>query len=217
MHKDVRQTVIALVGVAAAALLTTGAAAAGPVNHGRVASVAGSPGAAGSIVGLPDGSRVVLPEDFTEMTVDQLAQLGIVPGMGSAPEVALIAPNDTAPTGSSDGAALLPAADDGRATSRDASGCNQRVCQQVQASGGKGLNITGWFTWVESFPVSTCTFAAFWEGGSITSTTTQVCGEAGKSSSLASKGGLPRKFANNTQVCTTWANISGKPCHTVHS
>jgi hypothetical protein len=41
-----------------------------------------SPGRRGSAVRLPDGTEVVLPRELGELTVEELAELGITPGMG---------------------------------------------------------------------------------------------------------------------------------------
>jgi hypothetical protein len=49
-----------------------------------------SPGRSGSAVRLPDGTEVVLPREFGELTVEELAALGITPGMGEPSTASLV-------------------------------------------------------------------------------------------------------------------------------
>jgi hypothetical protein len=39
---------------------------------------------------LPDGTEVVLPREFGELTVEELAALGITPGMGEPSTASLV-------------------------------------------------------------------------------------------------------------------------------
>lgn len=175
------------------------------------------PGTAGSLAMLPDGTEVILPEDFGEMSVEELAEIGIFPGMGETGEAYTGDPSAISAL-PHDGAAAVLAGDGGIITPMDASGCtSDLVCQQILAVGGRGLTIYDWRTWVVSYPKGGSTYAAWWAGQRIVGTSNPVTVRAGQDTPVAIAGSMPATFANNTKLCSTWSGIAGKPCHTVHN
>lgn len=211
LHTKLRSSAVAVAAVAVLGLFSTNAVASSPTADDL------EPGTAGSTAILPDGTEVVFPKDFADMSVAELAEIGIVPGMGETGEASVGDPSEI-PAFGGDGVAIALADDGGVITPMDASGCTADfVCQQLQAQGGSGRTIIGWYSWVLRFPTTGTTYAAWWEGQRIVGTTNSVSVRAGQDTSLAVKGGLPKTYANNTTLCTTWAGVAGKPCHTVHS
>lgn len=92
-----------------------------------------------------------------------------------------------------------------------ASTCGGPVCIFVT---GSGLQVTDWSTSVV-LPRSECSTASFLVNGVLYASGVRTCGAAGDE--LISDLSGTRYFANGTQLCNTWTNISGEACATVHS
>lgn len=144
-----------------------------------------------------------MPKDYTEMTIEELAEIGIVPGMGESGDVAAVL-DQTNITAAEDVSVSIGL--------RSASGCNKSVCQSIV---GKGLKVESWTTSVPRLPHAYCSFASFWRNGDVIGSTQTLCGNAGDTF-IGLKGGLPANYADGSVVCSTWLNTAGKPCHTIH-
>ena len=160
---------------------------------------------AGTTITLPDGTTVVLPEAWSELSIEDLAQLGIHPGMGPSDSLSVVAISD-------EGSALAGVnALAGGMTPNSASGCNGNVCIQLY---GSGLTVDNWNSQA-NLPVTMCSYAVYWARGAIFKTSGQTCGTGG--SQLLAFSGNATTWPNQTQLCSSWVNIAGKPCETVHS
>jgi hypothetical protein len=89
--------------------------------------------------------------------------------------------------------------------------CGGPVCIFVT---GSGLNVSDWATTV-NLPRTMCSYANFLVNGVLVATGQYTCGTVGEN--LGSDWSNPGNFANGTQLCNTWAGISGEACITVHS
>jgi hypothetical protein len=130
------------------------------------------------------------------LTKAQLASAGIFPGM---PHNAKDAPVAVA-----------------RAVTPDTgSGCNfdpvsGSMCIYVY---GTGLTTTDWDTSVSNpWGLSKCTYAGYWVNNRLWTTSNEVCGNG---AFWAYDVGTIT-WPNQTQLCNTWVNFSGKPCLVVH-
>ncbi len=173
-------------------MVATTAAAPGPTES--TSELATSP-SAGSVITLPTGDRVVLPQDLDEMSIEDLAAIGLVPNMAGADH-------------DDDGIALVDPSPGGRSATK----CDGKVCLMLV---GTGLTMQQWITQA-TFTSADCTFASYWQGSTVLSTSGTICGEVGDVAQSA-KAGMPRSFPNGTVLCNTWVGVSGKPCATVHS
>jgi hypothetical protein len=92
-----------------------------------------------------------------------------------------------------------------------ASTCGGAVCIFVT---GSGLQVTDWST-SANLSRTMCTTASFLVNGVLYASGVRTCGSSGDE--LISDLSGTRYFANGTQLCNTWTNISGEACATVHS
>lgn len=152
--------------------------------------------AAGTTVTLPNGKVIQLPKNWSQLSISDLARIGIHPGMGHA--TITVRP---------------PKA--GGVTANSASGCNDEVCIYV---GGSGLIVQSWeTTGLYDGPEDPfCTYAVYWApGDTIYATGWEVCGGLG--TYYGYEQDTPIAFYTTTEICNTWVGIPGKPCEWVHS
>ena len=129
------------------------------------------------------------------MSIEDLAAIGLVPNMAGADH-------------DDDGIALVDPSPGGRSATK----CDGTVCLMLV---GTGLTMQQWITQA-TFTSADCTFASYWQGSTVLSTSGTICGKVGDVAQSA-KAGMPRSFPNGTVLCNTWVGVSGKPCATVHS
>ena len=176
-----------------------------PAKSSYAATLPGSPATespaglvAGTKITLPGGRVVTLPKPWSDMSISDLANLGIEPGMG--PKVST---------------SVAPAGRVAPGSAQSASGCNQEVCIILTGSGRK---VTGWQTTGEYTGSSDafCTYAVYWApGNSVYATGITVCGGPGEYYGYYAE--VPIVWSSNIELCNTWAGIPGKPCEEVHS
>ena len=154
----------------------------------------GSALSAGTVITLPTGARVTLPKDFDDMTIAELAKIGVVAGMGQEA-----------------GGASVTGERDDVVSPMTATGCNKTVCIVVE---GEGLIVEAWETQVV-LPAATCTFANFWSGTKLLWTSDQWCGKKGGQARSWLTKTIPFAATHGTQLCNTWTGVAGKPCITV--
>jgi hypothetical protein len=81
---------------------------------------------------------------------------------------------------------------------------------------GSGLIVNDWTT--TAMVTTNCAQAFFQENGSTINSSGLLCAGSGTySSDWSNPGPDGGFFPNNTQLCNTWLNQSGRPCETVHS
>lgn len=175
-----------LIAVALATFPAPSGASSGPEPAERAA-----PAAQERAQGLP---FKISPEEFSAMSREDLAELGIGPGM-SAPGYGRATATAEQAEGE-EGPSIM-----------SARGCNVAVCIEVI---GTGLWVDRWrTTGYTSEPV--CTFAAYWRNNRIIQTSNTVCGGAFTQFFSEWPGGRGR-YAHGDQLCNTWVEIPGKPC-----
>lgn len=161
----------------------------------------------GQSIRLPDGSRRVLPKNWSEMTVGDLAGIGLRPGQhraGTAPAGAAAGQHKTATVPATVAAAPEPPIDE----TQSARGCNQGICIYL---GGSGLQVNSWETTANTAGRNLCTYAAYFRGyNNIEATSNQICGRY--SSVYAYRYDMPKIYSDRDQLCNTWVNFAGKPC-----
>ena len=96
------------------------------------------------------------------------------------------------------------------ATVDSASGCNGSVCIFLT---GTGLYVSDWTT--RAYPTSyVCSSPRFWRNGVLVATGSTACGGAGSEFVAHYGSGW---FSDGDVLCSTWTNLPGRPCETVHS
>jgi hypothetical protein len=146
---------------------------------------------AGTRITLPDGRHVTLPEAWTEMTIADLARIGIHSDMG-------------------------PRIEDTRAAVRpdSANSCDLDVCIYVT---GSGLRVNYWQTTGDyEGPTPVCVYSVYWApANTIYSTGIPVCGGEGTYYSYDKD--VPIIWGGNVTLCNSWTEMYGKPCVGVHT
>ena len=144
---------------------------------------------AGTHITLPDGRRVTLPKAWPQMTIGDLARIGIHPDMG--PRV-----KDTRPATKT-------------ANPDSATRCDREVCIII---GGSGLIVNSWETTGDySGPTPVCTYSIYWAPTNVVyATGTTVCG--GEGTYYGYDKDTPIYWSNNITICNTWTQMYGKPC-----
>lgn len=99
---------------------------------------------------------------------------------------------------------------DGGFTTQSASGCNVNVCIYLT---GTGLTVDRWRT-TGYVTAGTCSRARFHANDTIIKTSSLHCPST--SGTLSATWDNPGRFANNTQACNSWTNVSGYPCKTIY-
>jgi hypothetical protein len=104
---------------------------------------------------------------------------------------------------------FTPESPDDAVTLLSASGCNVDVCIYLT---GSGLTVDRWRTtgYVTS---NECSRARFWANGSIVKASSLFCPSS--SGTLSATWESPGRFANGTQACNSWTNVTGYPCKTI--
>lgn len=150
---------------------------------------------AGYVITLPGGTKKTLPKNWENLSIADLAQLGIKP-----------TPISGASAGSTD-----QVASGGGVTPQSASGSNQGTYINVV---GSGLTVDSWTTH-RVIKTYGCSFSVYWRpSGTIWHTGNEVCGNPGE----IFQGyypNVPIHFSGTTVICNTWATFAGKPCETV--
>lgn len=122
----------------------------------------------------------------------------------SGPGPGMAGPNGTVPTLTvSASHSLLVVHPDG------ANGCNQAVCISLS---GSGTDVTDWLT-NGNASKAMCTYAEFWENGSVIATSNEQCGPA--NDLYTANWSNPGNFPVGASLCNTWSGLPGKPCETI--
>lgn len=135
-------------------------------------------------------AKVSSPKGFATLSPGELAAVGIGPGMHEK----------GVPAATAGGGGVIP---------MSSSGCNSLVCIYIT---GTGLKVTDWDTSAGYYSYL-CTYAAFWNGSRILTTSNTVC----TTGPFFAVWGVTRNYVPGTQLCNTWVGISGRPCETIHS
>lgn len=149
--------------------------------------------AVGSIIRIPNGKLVTLRKNWSQMSISNLAAIGIRPAESGAIDV-YVPPK----------AGVRP---------DSAEGCSGLVCIVVS---GSGRTIASWSTL--AYPTaSVCTFAVYWEptGADILDTGNEVCG--GPGGQFVGYLTYPVSHTYNYHACNTWVELAGKPCEYIHA
>ncbi|MFC8501735.1 hypothetical protein ACFUC1_05215 [Pedococcus sp. NPDC057267] len=144
-------------------------------------------------------SRVQDPVKFSQLTVEQLAAVGIHANMGHA----------------SVHGAFIPDSKSGGIQPNNASGCDWTngggsVCIYVF---GSGLHVSEWDTSAK-VGAYRCTYASYWinNGQWLITTGPELCGQNGTFWSYWKPNA---DYLANRSICNTWVGIAGKPCETI--
>ncbi len=188
------------VGVASVALVS--ASLMGGAISASAATTSTSVGdmAAGTVIKLPNGGHATLPKTWSQMSIADLAKVGITPGMGSGKTTTQLVPSASVQTHPG----AVPA---------NADGWNGYVEINVT---GKGRLISNWYTRAENVHGEICTFSVYWAptGADVLDTGKEVCGGSGYFVGYLT---YPVEFSSNYHACNTWVGVSGKPCEYIHS
>lgn len=87
--------------------------------------------------------------------------------------------------------------------------CQGNTCQVVD---GSGTTVTNWYTQTTA-PSAVCTYAKYFENGTVIAESGKTCLKAGGSASA--NWADPGSFPVGTVLCTSWVGIAGKPCDTI--
>jgi hypothetical protein len=87
--------------------------------------------------------------------------------------------------------------------------CAGNTCQALAVS---GTTVTNWATSTTA-PNSVCTYAEYFENGTIIAESGSTCLSAGQQANA--NWANPGKFPAGTKLCTAWTEIAGKPCNTI--
>jgi hypothetical protein len=87
--------------------------------------------------------------------------------------------------------------------------CAGNTCQALSIS---GTTVTNWATSTTA-PNSVCTYAEYFENGTIIAESGSTCLSAGQQAN--SNWSDPGWFPVGTRLCTAWTGIAGKPCNTI--
>lgn len=166
---------------------------------------------AGDSIWLPNGSKRVLPKDWSRMSLSDLARIGVVAGLSVSPARAKALGVHL--TGGSAGSATSSAFMPGRSvTPMNADRCSTDVC--INVGGGNG-NVVSWSTrglW-RSGPGDT--FSAYWDGPAIIDTGT-IVHATGPGMVYGYFTHVPFHVNSPHQLCNSWVGIAGKPCITAY-
>ncbi|MFC1420063.1 hypothetical protein [Streptacidiphilus cavernicola] len=196
-----------ILGIAAASCLAVAVAALPNVAAAAPAS-ATSQANGGSTLNMT-AIRASIASHNGTLTMAEASRLGIKPNTqyANTPLAATLhrALIKSGTGGGADPASIQPST----VRPMDAAGCAGKVCIGIT---GKGLHVDSWIT---SADVSAyqCSFGGFWEDGGLIDTGPEVCDSNGVLWNQA----LDVDFSEDTHVCNSWLNISGKPCEEVHS
>jgi hypothetical protein len=152
-------------------------------------STSGSGLPAGTRITLPDGRHVALPKPWAQMTMADLAKIGIHPDMGPKIEDAFLGAKPARPD--------------------TASRCQQEVCIYIR---GSGLTVNSWETTGDyDGPTPVCTYSVYWApANTIYATGAAVCG--GEGLYVGYDKDTPIIWGSPVTVCNTWTEMFGKPC-----
>lgn len=188
-------------------LIAPGVAQAAPAS--APADQTGVETMAGQSVHFANGKSVVIPKNWTDMTVADLAQIGIKPNTDYTGKTPKAVTGRTTATASqpSTGVHIL-----------NASGTNKQVSISLESRGGKGPIITFWGTTAIDYTGTyICTYAVYYSNGSIVETGGEVCGQAPAgypSQFVGTNLDLPKNYGGK-QLCNTWVHFTGRPCKDV--
>ena len=150
------------------------------------------------------GKKITLPGNWQTLTVEQLAQYGLVPNI-AAPT----GPKSAVRTeqGSTSRGGALPAS---HVTPDSHYGWSGAVFIGVT---GSGLHVDEWYTQTAVIPQAICTYAVFWApSNEIWETGSVVCNDHSGYYWYYTQ----IDFGYSMTICNTWVRIGGKPCADVH-
>ena len=166
---------------------------------------------AGDSIWLPNGSKRVLPKDWSRMNLSDLAKIGVVPGLSvssaRAAALGVQVVNGSAGNATSSGFRATRLV-----TPMNADRCSTDVC--INVGGGSG-NVVSWSTrglW-RSGPGDT--FSAYWDGPAIIDTGT-IVHATGPGMVYGYFTHVPFHVNSPHQLCNSCVGISGKPCITAY-
>ncbi len=87
--------------------------------------------------------------------------------------------------------------------------CAGNTCQAISNS---GTYVNDWATSTTA-PNSVCTYAEYFENGTIIAESSPTCLSAGEEANALWTD--PGNFPAGARLCTAWKGIAGKPCNTV--
>lgn len=196
----IRSLIIALVAASACVLAaaTSGYASTGPAT-GTV-RVMSNGHIEDHVVSAALASKIN-SGDWRDLSVQQLASVGIHPGMTAA--------------GAAISAVAVPRAAGHENVSESSSGCNYSLYDSMCIYlFGSGLLVDDWDTSVSNyFALDKCTYAGYWVAGVLTGTSNVVCGTG----DFWAYSTPAQYYINGTQLCNTWLGWAGKPCEIVRS
>lgn len=141
---------------------------------------------------------MTLPKNWDDMTIADLAAIGLRPNMHSNGQRGVI---DTYIKGTS----VQP---------NNAYGCDGSVCIQVISPSNDGLTVSNWYTSADNPGGYVCTYSAYWDSLThVFDTGTEVCGNA--PGQFRGSLSYPIRHPYNWTACNTWVGISGKPCESI--
>lgn len=231
MHSG-RRRIISLAGVLSLALtgLVSVAAPSGAATDSPAATTIRQAGslAAGTIITIPDGSKRTLPKNWGDMTVQDLAAIGIHPEMAmtreTAAELGIQLPegmSKISPPKDRFSAApkISPPKDRFSAAPANAVQPMNAGASDVDVTnyvwGGSG-NITAWNTTGLWRGPAGYTYSGWWGPPGTLITTGAGTRTAGPGKVYSSANFVPFHVNQQTYLCNTWTGISGKPCVDAH-
>lgn len=158
-----------------------------------VSSSYGDP-VAGTVLNLPGGKTAKLPKNFSDMTVTDMAKIGIVPNMGG---------------GGSSKSSFQKAS---RISPANAEGSDGDVIIYLF---GSGTRLDNWETHALWRGGAGTTFAAYWCGYNTICQTGSNVYPTAPGWLYGYRSDLPGIFPSGMQLCSTWISVSGKPCEVI--
>lgn len=84
--------------------------------------------------------------------------------------------------------------------------CAGNTCQVIDNSGG---TVSDWYS-ATTAPSAVCTYARFYEDGTLIAESGSTCLSAGQEASA--NWSNPGTFPSGTTLCSSWYGIAGEPC-----
>lgn len=125
------------------------------------------------------------------------------PAGATGARVEIAGPSMTGSTGSVPEAEFVPQEE---FAEPDTWTCDGDVCLEIEGSANTAHE---WHTW-GWVPSAQCSYASFWQDGSVIATSKTVCSDG--AGWLYAKWSNPGTFPSGSSLCNTWASVSGQPC-----
>lgn len=153
----------------------------------------------GTVIELPNGVMARMPKDWGQMSVSDLAKIGLHPDMHPSGKPGAV--DSYVPTG---------------AQPANAQGCSEYVCIAVTSPSNDGRLVNNWFTSGTNTSGYRCSYSAYWDSEThVLDTGTTVCGRApGEFRGYLS---YPVRLSYNWRACNTWVTITGQAVRKHHS